>query len=166
MGRTNRWNVLDNLEIQNSTMSSVAARIYEAWPTSIRPFWITREPVTWPWCNMAASQRRPYCASVSSHCPMGLVSRQWDNRRQVRWSAPRSGRTLPPCKDPVPIVQEPGWTPGPVCRSGISRPQRDSIPDGPARSQSLYQLNYRAQTNDFNILKCKRLASEKIYLWI
>jgi hypothetical protein len=27
---------------------------------------------------MAASQRRPYCVSVNSHCPGGLVSRQWD----------------------------------------------------------------------------------------
>jgi hypothetical protein len=32
----------------------------------------------WPWCNLAANQRRPYCASVNSHSPVGLVSRQWD----------------------------------------------------------------------------------------
>jgi hypothetical protein len=31
-----------------------------------------------PWCNLAASQRRPYCASVNSHSPVGLVSRQWE----------------------------------------------------------------------------------------
>jgi hypothetical protein len=47
-------------------------------PASIRPFWISREPVAWPWCNMAAGHRRPYCASMNSHSPMGLVSRQWD----------------------------------------------------------------------------------------
>jgi hypothetical protein len=51
---------------------------YEGCPECIRPFWISREPVTWPWCNMAASQRRPYCASVNSHSPVGLDSRQWD----------------------------------------------------------------------------------------
>ena len=45
---------------------------------SIRPFWISREPIAWPWCNLAASQRRPYCAFVNSHSPVGLVSRQWD----------------------------------------------------------------------------------------
>jgi len=45
---------------------------------SIHPFRITQEPVRWPWCNLAASQRRPYCAPVNSHSPMGLVSRQWD----------------------------------------------------------------------------------------
>ena len=51
---------------------------YEVCPESIQPFWISREPVMWPWCNLAASQRRPYCASVNSQSPAGLVSRQWD----------------------------------------------------------------------------------------
>jgi hypothetical protein len=32
----------------------------------------------WPWCNLAGSQRRPYCLSVNSHSPVGLVSWQWD----------------------------------------------------------------------------------------
>jgi hypothetical protein len=52
--------------------------VYEGCPESIRPFWISREPVAFPWCNLAASQRRPYCASVNSHSLMGLVGRQWD----------------------------------------------------------------------------------------
>ena len=60
------------------------------------------------------------------------------------WSAARPGRTSPPGKDPVPILQEAGWVPGPVWTGGKSRPQRDSIPDRPARSQSLYQLSYPA----------------------
>jgi hypothetical protein len=30
------------------------------------------------------------------------------------WLAARPGRTLPPGKDPVLIVQEAGWAPGPV----------------------------------------------------
>jgi len=42
------------------------------------PFWKSLEPVVWPWRNMAASQRRPFCASVNSHSPVGLVSWQWD----------------------------------------------------------------------------------------
>ena len=41
--------------------------IYKACPDSIQP-----------WCNLADSQRRPYCSSVNSHFPVGLVSRQWD----------------------------------------------------------------------------------------
>ena len=52
--------------------------IYEGCPESIQPFCISREPTAWTWCNVAASQRRPYCASVNSHSPVGLVSRQWD----------------------------------------------------------------------------------------
>ena len=56
---------------------------YEGFAESIQPFWISREPVAWPWCNLAASQRRPYCTSVNRHPPVGLVSRQWDG---VDWA--------------------------------------------------------------------------------
>ena len=66
------------------------------------------------------------------------------------WSAARPGRTLPPGKDPVPIVQEAGWAPGPVWTAGKSRPHRDSITDRPARSQSLYLLSYPAYNNNNN----------------
>ena len=52
-----------------------------------------------------------------------------------------------PRKDLVPILQEAGWAPGPDWTGGKSRPHRDSIPDRPARSQSLYQLSYVAHTN-------------------
>ena len=47
--------------------------------------------------------------------------------------AARPGR-FTPGKDPVPILQEAGWAPGPVYTGGKSRPHRDSIPDRPARS--------------------------------
>ena len=50
------------------------------------------------------------------------------------WSAARSGRTLPPGKDPVPILQDAGWATGPVWTDGTSRPYGDLIPDLPARS--------------------------------
>ena len=53
-------------------------RKYKGCLESIQPFWISQEPVAWPWCNLAAGQRRPYCAFVNSHSPVGLVSRQWD----------------------------------------------------------------------------------------
>ena len=64
------------------------------------------------------------------------------------WSAARPGRTLPPGKDPVPILQEAGWATRPVWTGGKSRPQWDSIPDRPARSQSLYRLSYPARWNE------------------
>ena len=58
-------------------------------------------------------------------------------------STPRPHFT--PGKDPVPILQEAGWAPGPVWTSGKSRPHRHSIPDLPARSQSLYRLSCPAR---------------------
>ena len=42
-----------------------------------------------------------------------------------------------PWKDPVAILQEAGWAPGSIWTDGKYRPHRDSIPDRPARSQSL-----------------------------
>jgi len=48
-------------------------------------------------------------------------------------------------EDPVPTLQEAGWAPGLVWAGGKCRSHRDSIPDRPARSQSLYRLSYRAQ---------------------
>jgi hypothetical protein len=54
--------------------------MYEACLESIQPFWISLELVVWPRCNLAASQRRPYCTSVNSHCPgasQSAVRRRW-----------------------------------------------------------------------------------------
>ena len=51
---------------------------------------------------------------------------------------------LYPGKDPVPIVQEVGWAPGPVW-TGAENLGLTGIryPDRPARSQSQYRLSYR-----------------------
>jgi len=65
-------------------------RRYEGCSESI-PFWISRKPVTWPWCNLAASQRRPYCPFVNSHSPLGLVSRRWD---AVDWACELCDRRI------------------------------------------------------------------------
>jgi len=54
------------------------------------------------------------------------------------WSAARPSRTSPPGKDPVPILQEAGWAPGPVWTGRKSRPHWASILDPPARTQLLY----------------------------
>jgi hypothetical protein len=59
-------------------------------------------------------------------------------------STPRPHFT--PGKDPVPIMQEAGWAPGPVWTGGKSRPHGDSIIDRTARSQSLCRLNYPTRT--------------------
>jgi len=55
--------------------------IYKDCPESICPFWISQEPVVWPWYHLAASQMRPYCTSLNSHSSVRLVSRQWEHRR-------------------------------------------------------------------------------------
>jgi len=63
---------------------------------------------------------------------------------EVRWEGfyVNEKSTDIPGKDPVSILQEAGWAPGSVWMGGKSRPHRDSIPDRPARSQSLYRLSY------------------------
>ena len=59
------------------------------------------------------------------------------------WSAPHPGR-FTPGKDPVSIVQEAGWAPGPVWTGAKNLfPSEIRSPDGPARSESLYRLSYR-----------------------
>jgi hypothetical protein len=52
-------------------------------------------------------------------------------------------RVFYPGKDPIPIVQETGWVPGPVwmCAKNLA-PARIRYPDRPARSLSLYRLSY------------------------
>ena len=48
-------------------------------------------------------------------------------------------------KDPITIVQEAGWAPGPVW-TGAEKlaPTGIRSPDRPARSKSLYRLRYQA----------------------
>jgi hypothetical protein len=46
-------------------------------------------------------------------------------------------------RDPVPIVQEAGWVPGPVWTSAEKiTPSKIPSPDCPAHSELLYQLRY------------------------
>jgi len=52
-----------------------------------------------------------------------------------------------PRKDTIPILQEAGWAPGLIWMGGKSRPQRDSNPDHPARSQWLYRQSYPTHTS-------------------
>jgi len=66
--------------------------------------------------------------------------------KALEWSkgsASSPAQSLPPGKTRYPLYRRMG---GPQGRSGqvrkISPPQRDSIPDRPGRSQSLYRLGY------------------------
>ena len=71
-----------------------------------------------------------------------------------------------PGKDPVPILKEAGWAPGPVWMGGKSRPHRDSIPERPARSSVAIptelpgplNISYRIQIlNKHNIVNAIRI---------
>jgi len=71
---------------------------------------------------------------------------------------------LTPGKDPIPILQEAGWAPEPVWTGGKTRPHRDSIPDRPARSQSLYRLSYPAHIYRVSQEECARLREGVPYV--
>ena len=87
----------------------------------------------------------PYRPGVTQKVGRGIALLFHDRGTRRGWmvsSTPRPHFTSG--KDAVPILQEAGWTPGPVWTDGKSRPHRDSIPDRPARSQSIYRLSYPA----------------------
>ena len=84
-----------------------------------------------------------YRSGVAQMVGRGIALLFHDRRTRRGWVVSSTPRPLfTPGKDPVPILQEAGWPPGPVWIGGKSRPHRDSIPDLPVRSQSLYRLSY------------------------
>ena len=93
-----------------------------------------------------------YRPGVAQRVRRGIALLFHDRSTRRGWvvsSTPRPQFT--PGKDPVPILQEAGWAPVPVWTGGESRPHRDSIPDRPVRSQSLYRLSYRAHARLYYI---------------
>ena len=92
--------------------------------------------------NVKCSRYRP---GVAQRVGRGIAPLFLDRGTIRGWVVSSTSRPhFTPGKDPVPILQEAGWAPGPVWKGGKSRPHRDSIPDRPVRSQSLYRLSYRA----------------------
>jgi len=84
-----------------------------------------------------------YRPGVAQRVGRGIALLFHDRGTRRGWVVSRTPRPhFTPGKDPVPIVQEAGWATGTVWKGGKSRPHRDSIPDRPARSQSLYRLSY------------------------
>jgi len=69
---------------------------------------------------------------VENLVPTGIRSQNVQPVAQSLSSTPRPH--FNPGKDPVPILQQAGWAPGPFWTGGKSRPHRDSIPERPARS--------------------------------
>ena len=88
------------------------------------------------------SRYRPGVAQMVGRGIALLFHDRGTRRGWVVSSTPRPH--FAPGKDPVPILQEARWAPGPIRTGGKSRPNLDSIPDRPARSQLLYRLSYPA----------------------
>ena len=75
-----------------------------------------------------------YRPDVAHRVGWGIALLFHDSGTRREWvvsSTPRPHFT--PGKDPVPIVQEAGWAPGPVWTGEKSRLHRDLIPDLPTR---------------------------------
>ena len=73
-----------------------------------------------------------YRPGVAQRIGRGIALLFHDRGTRRGWvvkSTPRPHIT--PGKDPVPILQEAGWAPGPVWTGGKSRSHMDSIPDRP-----------------------------------
>ena len=76
----------------------------------------------------------------------GIAIPSHDHGTGRGWGVSVTPRPLfTPGKDPVPIVQEAVWAPGPVWRGAENlAPTGIRSQDRPARSQSLYRLRYAA----------------------
>jgi len=84
------------------------------------------------------------------------------------WSTPRHGR-FTPGKDPVLIVQEAVWAPGPVWAGAENLvPTGIRSPDCPARSKSLYRLRYPGPYphSITSILTMKSLLSSILHMLV
>ena len=79
------------------------------------------------------------------------------------WSRPHSSR-FTPRNDPVPIVQETGWAPGPIWTGGQNLfPNWIRSPDRSVRSQSLYRLRYTYIQNSLHNVSCHQGAQMFVY---
>ena len=113
-----------------------------------KPRWAS---VTTQWLQKVKWSR--YRPGVAQGMGRGIALLFHDRSTRRRWVV--SSKPWPHFtsgKDPVPILQEAGWAPGSVWTSGKSRPHRDSIPDHPARSHSLYRIRYQVHTVTVRIL--------------
>ena len=90
-----------------------------------------------------------------------------DHGTRRRWGVSVTPRPLStPGKEPVPIVQEAGWSPGQVW-TGAENLATTGIrsPDCPARSQSLYRLRYSAHAVNIPALYCTLLSEFLLVAW-
>jgi len=114
------------------------------------------------WCrNMLAISKKLDCTLVQAlrlctgrtarRGSRGIALLFLDHGTRRGWGVSVTRQPLfTPRKDPVPIVQEAGWAPGPVWTGAESlTPTGIRYPDRPARSQSLYRLSYPAHIGEY-----------------
>jgi hypothetical protein len=76
-----------------------------------------------------------YRPGVAQRVGRGIALLFRDCSTRMGWVVSSTSQArFAPGKDPVSIVQEAGWTPGPVWTGRKFHPHQDSIPDCPARS--------------------------------
>ena len=105
-----------------------------------------------------------YRSGVAQRVGRGIALLFHDCGTRRGWvvsSTPRPHFT--PGKDPVPILQEAGWTPWPVWTGGKTHHQRDSIQDRPACSQSLYRLSYPAHMDAHKVYFNYRRVARNVF---
>ena len=98
-------------------------------------------------CTLVQALR--LCTGRTAHRgSRGIAILFLDHGTRRGWGVSVTPRPLfTPGKDPVPILQEARWAPGPVW-TGVENlaPTGIRSPDCPARSQSLYHLRYPAHS--------------------
>jgi hypothetical protein len=108
-------------------------------------------------CTLVQALR--LCTDRTAHRgSRGIALPFHDHGTRRGWGVSVTPRPLfTPGKDPVPLIQKAGWTPGPVwTRAENLAPTGIRSPGRPARKQSLYRLSYRAHfyrrsiTNNWN----------------
>jgi len=96
-------------------------------------------------CNLVQALR--LCTGCTAHrgC-RGIALLFLDHGTKRGWGISVTPKPLfAPGKDPVPVVQEAGWAPGPVWTGAENLvPVGIRSPDRPVRNQSLYRLSYPA----------------------
>jgi hypothetical protein len=99
-------------------------------------------------CTLVQALR--LCTGRTAHKGSSGIALPFHERgARSEWGVSVTPRLLfTPVKDPVPIVQEAGWAPGPVWTGAENLgPTGIRSPDRPCRSQSLYRLSYPALYN-------------------
>jgi len=115
------------------------------YPAHLYPLPFSRSIYASKKCTLVQALR--LCTGRTAHKgSRGIAILFHDHGTRRDWEVSVTPRPLfTPGKDPVPIVQEADWAPGPVWTGAENlAPTGIRSPDRPARSQSLYRLRYPA----------------------